>query len=334
MEEIILMKIGIPNALLYFYYGPFWEKFFEELNIDVIVSDETSKELIDEGIKESVPEICVPIKIFVGHALNLLKKEVDFIFVPRMVSIYEGEYFCPKFTGLPDLLIHGVKDMEDKILTCHINSKDDDISNYTNYLSLAEKLEVSEEQIINASKVAGEYWRQFRMYNKMGYTIPDSIDILKSNKEVKKFERNEETIKIGVLGYVYNIYDNFVNMGVIDKLHDLNVEFVTFDMLEENEIMKEIEDMEKRMFWTFSNILLGAGYNLISDDSVDGTINITAFGCGPDSFLTRLFELKSNKYEKPFMVVRIDEHTGENHLLTRIEAFVDMIKRKKSKVLN
>ncbi len=328
------MKIGIPRALLYFYYGPFWEKFFEELNIEVIVSDVTSKELIDKGIKQSVPEICVPIKIYVGHVLNLLERDVDYIFVPRMVSISEGEHFCPKFTGLPDLLVHGVNNLNDKILSCHINSNSDDISNYSNYLPLADKLGVTKQQIINASKIAGDYWREFRTYNKMGYTIPEAVDILKEKKEIKKFEPNKDTIKIGVLGYVYNIYDNFVNMGIVDKLHDLNVEFVTFDMLDEQVIMEEIKDMDKKMFWTFSNILLGAGYNLISDDSVDGTIHITAFGCGPDSFITRLFELRSNKQGKPFMVIRVDEHTGENHLLTRIEAYVDMIRRKKIKVLN
>ena len=328
------MKIGIPRALLYYYYGPFWEKFFTEFNIDVVVSDETSKELIDLGIKESVPEICVPIKIFVGHALNLLKKEVDYIFVPRMVSIYPGEHFCPKFMGLPDLMRHGVRNIEDKILTCHINSKDDDISDYNNYLPLGEKLGVTEEQIKNAASVAGQYWRTFRTYNKMGYTVPEAIDIVNGKMEIEGPKKSEAKIKIGVIGYVYNIYDNFVNMGVIDKFRELNVEFVTFDMLDEDVIMAEIEDMEKRMFWTFTNMLLGAGYNLIADDSVDGTIHFTAFGCGPDSFLTRLYELRSNEYGKPFMVVRIDEHTGENHLLTRIEAFVDMIKRRKSKVLN
>ena len=32
------------------------------------------------------------------------------------------------------------------------------------------------------------------------------------------------------------------------------------------------------------------------------------------------------------MTLRIDEHTGESHLQTRIEAFTDMIKRKIRKV--
>jgi len=53
------MKIGIPNALLHSYYGPFWESLFEELDFEVIVSEETNKRIINYGVKESVPEICV-----------------------------------------------------------------------------------------------------------------------------------------------------------------------------------------------------------------------------------------------------------------------------------
>jgi len=39
--------------------------------------------------------------------------------------------------------------------------------------------------------------------------------------------------------------------------------------------------------------------------------------------------LDSDTYNKPFLTMRVDEHSGENHLQTRIEAFVDMLKRKK-----
>jgi len=325
------MKIGIPKALLYYYYIPFWQTFFAELNMEVVISDETNKSIINQGIKESVSEICVPIKIFVGHTLALLQKGIDYIFVPRMVSVSENEYFCPKFMGLPDMIKHSVAGMEEKMLTCHISSTNDDISDYRNYLSLAEPLGVTEEQIINAAKKAGEDWQVFRMYNKMGNTIPEALE-LTSNYQVNKRMINNQpaAIKIGLLGYVYNVYDNFVNMDVINKLRELQVDFITFDMLDEAELTNQLKNMDKKLFWTFSNKLLGAGYRFLSNDEVDGVIHITAFGCGPDAFLSRLLEFKSDETGIPFMLIRVDEHTGENHLLTRIEAFIDMLKRKKA----
>ncbi len=323
------MRIGIPRALLYYYYAPFLKTFFEELNMEVIISDETNKDILNQGIKESVSEICVPLKIFVGHSINLLQKGVDYIFIPRMVTVYQNEYFCPKFMGLPDMMKHGIKGMENKILTCQIHSKNDDISNYKSYLPLAEALKVTEEQIKNAAKKAGDKWKVFRMYNKMGNPIPAALE-MGSNYTNKKIANDiYGSITIGLLGYVYNVYDNFVNMDVINKLRELNVNVITFDMLDEDELMDHVKAMDKRLFWTFSNKLLGAGYKFFSNHEVDGVVHITAFGCGPDSFLSRLLEFKAEEGGIPFMLIRIDEHTGENHLLTRIEAFIDMLKRKK-----
>jgi len=329
------MRVGIPRALLYYYYFPFWKTFFEELNVEVVISDETNKRLINEGIRESVSEICVPIKIFVGHTLNLIKKDVDYIFVPRMVSIAKGEYFCPKFMGLPDLLKNGVSGIEGKLLTCHIFSENDDIYNPDNYLSLAEPLGVTEQEIRAAAKKAQEDWLAARMYTKMGKVFPDVLKIME-NKPIEKdknlkpqYAHYEKPLRIAVMGYVYNIYDDFVSMNLLQKLNDLQVDFITFDMMDEAEIMEPIKDMNKTLFWTFSNKLLGAGYKLLTEHDIDGLIHITAFGCGPDSFLGTLFEMKSDEVGIPFMMIRVDEHTGENHLQTRIEAFIDMLRRKK-----
>lgn len=326
--ESKLMKIGIPRSLLYYYYVPFLKPFFEELGMEVVISEETNKHMMNQGVKESVAELCVPIKVFVGHSYDLLEKDVDYIFVPRFESIKEGEYFCPKFMGLPDMMEHGVKGMEEKVLTCEIISENDNISDYRLYLSLKEKLGVTEEQIKNAANKANDEWLAFRMYCKMGHTITESIELLE-NKNITKRIRTKNAIKIGLVGYVYNVYDPFISMDITKKLDELGVEFVTFEMEDENEIMDYIKDMEKNLFWTFSNKLLGFGYKLFRNREVDGVIHLTAFGCGPDSFLSKLLEYESEDTGIPFMMIRVDEHTGENHLQTRIEAFIDMLRRKK-----
>jgi predicted nucleotide-binding protein (sugar kinase/HSP70/actin superfamily) len=82
------------------------------------------------------------------------------------------------------------------------------------------------------------------------------------------------------------------------------------------------------MPWTFTNKILAASYDFFTDPNIDGLIHVTAFGCGPDSMLGKLLELDSLEYKKPFMTIRVDEHTGEAGVDTRIEAFVDMLERR------
>lgn len=77
------IKIGIPKALLYYKYGELWTTFFEELDCDVIISPNTSKQILDMGIKLSVDEACMAMKIYMGHVHYLIDK-CDYILVPRL----------------------------------------------------------------------------------------------------------------------------------------------------------------------------------------------------------------------------------------------------------
>lgn len=317
------MKIGIPRALLYYYYFPFWESFFNNLGCELVVSDKTSEMLINRGIKNSVSEICVPIKVYIGHVLNLLDKGVDYIYVPRFISIKKNITFCPKFLGLPDMIKNSIIEVEGKILSNYIEARSDDISNYKNYLGFIDELGVSRSILKKAAQKARRVWLDFRQKSRQGLFI----DQILNDRTVTETSNNE--ITIGVVGYVYNVYDQFISMDFIDRLREMKVNVLTFEMLETKEIEDEVSKFAKKMFWEFTNKLLGAGYHFIHSPQIDGIIHITAFGCGPDSILGPFLDTEAEAFNKPLMRLRIDEQTGESHLITRIEAFTDMIRAKK-----
>lgn len=330
------MKIGIPQSLLYAYYFPFWKTYFEELGFEVVVTPMTTKGIIDKGVKASVPELCVPIKIYLGHIITLLEQDVDYVFVPRFVSIRKGQFFCPKFMGLPDMIKYSFSGIEEKLISPTINTNSDNLGTSLKDFSIIEKMfGISRQKNINAIEKANEIWLRFREYSLKGYTITESMKIVLEGYDESNFnieENSKNYVTIGLIGYVYNIYDSFISMDILNRLREMGVKVKTFEMLSEEIIEKELKSMSKKMFWTFSDKLLAAGYAFYDDEEVDGLIHVTAFGCGPDSMLGKLLDMDSVDYNKPFMTVRVDEHTGENHLQTRIEAFIDMIKRKKMKV--
>ena len=70
---------------------------------------------------------------------------------------------------------------------------------------------------------------------------------------------------------------------------------------------------------------------MLNSGDIDGMIHLTAFGCGPDSIIGKMMEIDCEESNVPFMTVRVDEHTGDNHIMTRLEAFTDMIKMSKRK---
>jgi predicted nucleotide-binding protein (sugar kinase/HSP70/actin superfamily) len=92
--------------------------------------------------------------------------------------------------------------------------------------------------------------------------------------------------------------------------------------------------LPKNLFWYYSNRVVYACLHYLNDVELDGIIHVTAFGCGPDAMTNKLIELETKRLNNvPFMTVTIDEHTGEAGVNTRIEAFVDLLKRKKGLLL-
>lgn len=323
------MRIGLPRALLHHYYHPYWQTLFQQLGHQVILSPMTNQQIINAGVRVSVPEICVPIKIINGHLQHLLEAGVDYVFVPRMVSIHPGQFFCPKFMGLPEMMRFGVAGAAGKLLSCDISAADEDISDYRLYLPIARALGNSERELQQAARAAAVVWRRFREYCLTGLDAKTAAACALENRPPQPPDCRQTDLHLGLIGYVYNLYDDFLSMDLLRKLQSLGVRVSTFEMLPERTITANLEQLDKTVFWTFSDKLLGAGYAFYRRPDIDGLIHLTAFGCGPDSMLGKVLDLESSNFGKPFMTLRVDEHTGESHLLTRVEAFVDMLRLKR-----
>ena len=103
--------VGIPRALNMYENYPFWFTFFTKLGYRVVLSDPSSKKTYEAGI-ESMPSesVCYPAKLSHGHVMNLLDKDVDFIWMPcakweRLEDAGAGNHFnCPIVASYPEAL--------------------------------------------------------------------------------------------------------------------------------------------------------------------------------------------------------------------------------------
>ncbi|KKN21218.1 hypothetical protein LCGC14_0927740, partial [marine sediment metagenome] len=65
---------------------------------------------------------------------------------------------------------------------------------------------------------------------------------------------------------------------------------------------------------------------------IDGVVFLISFACGPDSLISELIMRDMKVVRLPFLEITMDEHSGEAGLLTRVESFVEMVRRKKKKL--
>lgn len=336
-------RVGIPRSLGYFAFLPMWQTFFEELGAEVVVSPPTDKEVLDRGVEEAVSDACVPIKLYLGHVRHLAGM-VDYLFIPRLVNVFKGRnrVFCPKFLGLPDMVRHSMEGLP-RILDPRIDFRRGKIYFLRQCLRLARVFSNNLRQQVRAIFRALMIYRRFNAIKRRGLNFFEALRRL----EVEMRERSprfedvrwksrrsgrpcpDPDLRVAVIGYPYALYDEYTSVDLLDRLAELGAAVVTPDMISDRVLKRYRPWFKKELFWTFSDRAAKAGYHLIAGGLADGVVHVTAFGCGPDSMVNKLLELEAQKRRVPYLTVMIDEHTGEAGISTRIEAFVDMVRRRK-----
>jgi predicted nucleotide-binding protein (sugar kinase/HSP70/actin superfamily) len=137
-------------------------------------------------------------------------------------------------------------------------------------------------------------------------------------------------LNVVIIGHVYNIYDSFMNMDMLKKLENNGVKAINIDMLKEDDVFEKLSSLNKRMFWNFGSKAIGGALHILDRKDIDGVIYLMSFGCGVDSFVADMIERRLRRSSDiPFIVLTIDEHSGEAGMDTRLEAFIDMIRWRK-----
>lgn len=321
------LKIGIPRALAYYAYYPFWRAFFEGLGHTIVLSATTTKQILDNGVKDTVSDACVPIKLFHGH-VNDLRGKADYIFIPRLISMNRERTvtFCPKFIGLPDMIRTSMSGLP-PILDARIDLKKSLAEMFKICYRLGKVLDAGVMQIIQAYRAGIKEQAKYQALLEQQRTPVEAISVLAGNEiPLNNFQPK---LRFAVLGFPYTLYDKFVNVDLINKLRKMRIEVLTAEMIPPQLLLKQSKKIPKKLFWNFSNLVLRAALHYIEEVKVDGIIHVTAFGCGPDAMVDKMIELEAKHRGKiPFMSITIDEHTGEAGMITRLEAYADMLLRR------
>ncbi len=231
------MTIGIPRALIYWKQPHFWEAFFEELGFKILLSSSTNKEIVEMGVKMADPETCFSQKVYWGHLL-WLEGKCDFIFVPRLKAVAEHSFvepkarrekklvsatishsrfarvteekleYCPKFFGLPDL---GKILVKTPILTENFDERKEKFEKTLE--RLGKKINKNKEEVKMARDAAFLKEKEFKEKEKQEFSLK-----IQSKKP-----------KIVLISHPYNLYDDYVNLRMKEKLEKLGAQPIFID---------------------------------------------------------------------------------------------------------
>ena len=331
-DEVIMQKIGIPRAISYYNNYPFYYGFFSTLGFEIVLSDKTTTKLINNGVEYVVSDTCLPIKVYIGHVLNLIEKGVDTIFIPSIQSVGHKINNCSKIRGLPEI-IRNVINKPIKMIEPTLD-KTEGLGIKDFCIDTANQLGITDANIINAAMAAGwSCYNSFVEMAKNGVSHKEAIKAAISGRYVAKPFDVVRPISVVIMAHGYNLFDERISMDLIKKLEKMNVKVYTSLNVSQDISINSIHALGEIQYWANELDLTGTAAYYLLNNKVDGIIALSAFGCGPDSLMVDEIQYHAEERNMPMIHLTIDEHTGEAGFVTRLEAFVDMLIRRKRKLL-
>lgn len=297
------MKIGIPRSLYYYHYKDLWLSFFKRLNIDVVVSEKTTKEILKKGIELSNDEMCISLKTYLGHVASL-KGKCDYVLIPRIDNYGLNNQTCTNYLSTYDI-IYNLLD----IPILHYNiSVTNNQTEEQEFLKWSHILKKSKKEIKEAYRLA----------------LEDSLKIKTSleNQNIKKLESKKT--KILVVSHPYNIFDSYLGSNIIETLNQNNIEIIYSEYFNPTKARNLSKQISNGLYFKYSKEEIGS--ILMCQNKVDGILFLTAFPCGLDSLV---IPLTLKKVSIPTLHLIIDEEDSMAGMVTRIESFIDIIERNK-----
>ncbi|AKX97182.1 acyl-CoA dehydratase activase-related protein [Neomoorella thermoacetica] len=320
-------RVGIPRGLSYYYLFPFMQGFLTALGVEVVVSPPTDAVTLAAMNACPTDEPCVSVKLYFAHAKRLVESGVDYLFIPVLSSVEKDNYCCPKLIGAAAMIRNGLGLAPEQVLAPEWNEREKPGAWRENLLEIAARLGAGPERAAAAIRAGLEKQAACERMARQGLTLPLVYHRLCGTEKPRRQQfdpeaRYDEGETIAVLGHPYLLYDG-AGHQIVERLAEY-ARVITPEMVPPEDYRPEVATIfEGTRMWAYEARILGAGFSLLRKGQVTKMVLVEAFECGPASVIESYLEAEAERFGVPFLLLTVDEHTGEAGLVTRLEAFVD-----------
>jgi predicted nucleotide-binding protein (sugar kinase/HSP70/actin superfamily) len=133
---------------------------------------------------------------------------------------------------------------------------------------------------------------------------------------------------VAVSGRPYNLYDERLSLRLGQNLAKLGIKAIPQDFLDTESV--DLSDFPN-MFWGLGAQILRTA-KLAKAHAGSYGIHLTNFSCGADSFIEHFY--RHIMGEKPYLILELDEHSAVAGVITRLEAFKNVIQNEHNQTLS
>ncbi|MBQ2984572.1 MAG: hypothetical protein IJD57_07240 [Candidatus Gastranaerophilales bacterium] len=365
-EETKKIKVAFPHMGTIYVA---WEMALKSIGVEAFIPPYTSKKTLSLGTKNSPEAICLPYKLILGNFIEAIEGGVDYVSMITSPGICRlGEYgrnieqvlielgYSANYIELS--LYDGIKGMMDYLVR---------LSGSKNYLKLMNAIFLAIRTVFAVDELQSflsyHRAREIRIgdsekaFNRAIQYIRSANNAKELSKALKKglseisrvkIDKNRDILHVDLTGEIYIVNDEFSNQNMERELGAMGVQVrrsLTISSFLKDAIIpkmfKKGETHLERAYRLAKPYLMrdigGDALECISDvmyakeRNVDGLIHVSPFTCMPEIMSQNIFPKMREDVNLPILSLIMDEQTGRAGYITRLEAFVDLMRRKKMK---
>lgn len=357
-------KITFPHAGEYYVV---FKDLFKNLGYEVIVPPMTSQKTLDIGVKYAPEQACLPFKITLGNIIEGVERGANIVaMIGGKTGICRLAYYGQMYGKILEgngysVMLLPVKVKKEFWENVKKNNPNLKFSEFIKILKIfwfkLKAFELIREKSLELRPFEnnkGECTRVKKNLIKKLEQLNDRSELKKfKNQIVKEFnaipiDPNKKVIRIGLVGEFFLLIDQFSTMNLEEFLGENGVvlkpslSFVEFFIgsLKQIRALDKIFPTHRKKVNNLSRKYInrpigGHGMQSVGESinfsklGYDGVIHLYPFSCMPEVVASSVLPRASADAKIPILSMCLDEHTGQAGFHTRVEAFIDMIRRKK-----
>ncbi|PKM51826.1 MAG: 2-hydroxyglutaryl-CoA dehydratase [Firmicutes bacterium HGW-Firmicutes-7] len=342
---------------------------FDALGINYVIPPRSNQTALDLGVLHSPEEICNPFKLMLGNYIQSIERGADTIIIiatngpcrfgeyaslqQRLLKKagYSAQFIILNTQSGKKALFEGIKKIGSHS-SCSTFQKMKALLLAITAISLMDRIEIKLRYCSGYEKNKGECKRLLQScYEAVVQTnsAKDAVKILKSFKHSIKslpLDYNKKPLKIAIIGEIYTISDPFSSNHIEDQLMDIGISTtrsLTPTWWLKDSVLKPFKLNSLSMHRAAKEYIYtcAGGYTretvgkalLAFKKGYDGAIQVFPVGCTPEVIAKPILEKISSDKSFPILTLIVDEMTGEEGFITRVEAFTDMLERRREKCI-
>ncbi|WP_010248581.1 hypothetical protein [Acetivibrio cellulolyticus] len=341
----------------------------DDLGVECVIPPFNNKKTLELGTKYAPEMACLPLKINIGNYIEAYKQGADTILITGGRGPCRFGYYCEMSK---EILADTDYDMDIITLdgpNGNIKGFLNRIKKLAGGFNVYKIIKVIKSTTIVSKRVdelekltlktrprelkKGLTDKIYKSFQDKVKSVRGSQEILKLLEETKKqlleieIDKEFVPLRVGIVGEIYTTIDSFTNFHIESILGNMGIEVdrsITISGWIIEHMLKNILPAKKdlsykeaaepylgRMIGGHAQETIGNTV-LYAQKGFDGVIQVYPLTCMPEIVAESILPSVERDYDMPVLTLIIDEMTGEAGYLTRIEAFVDLLTKRKERV--